>query len=72
CGKSFRKIHNHLCVEIRICDSYKCWTCEKSFNQRSHLIVHMRIHSGQQPYSCEDCGMSFSDHSNLNHHRRTH
>uniref|UniRef100_A0A8C5JVY4 C2H2-type domain-containing protein n=1 Tax=Junco hyemalis TaxID=40217 RepID=A0A8C5JVY4_JUNHY len=72
CGKSFRKIHNHLCVEIRICDSYKCWTCEKSFSRRSHLIVHMRIHTGQQPYRCEECGMSFRDRSNLNHHRRTH
>ncbi|NXI13874.1 ZN182 protein, partial [Irena cyanogastra] len=28
---------------------YRCLECGKSFRQRSHLICHQKIHTGEQP-----------------------
>ncbi|XP_068122435.1 zinc finger protein 426-like isoform X2 [Hyperolius riggenbachi] len=50
---------------------FECLRCEKSFNCRSHLIMHQRVHTRERPYVCE-CGKSFTQSSNLFRHQRSH
>ncbi|NXW74891.1 ZN256 protein, partial [Hirundo rustica] len=51
---------------------HKCWKCEKSFSQRSHLICHWGINTEDWPYECGACGKRFKSSSTLIVHKRIH
>ncbi|OJJ82278.1 putative C2H2 finger domain protein [Aspergillus glaucus CBS 516.65] len=48
--------------------------CGKSFNRKSDLCRHYRIHTNERPYHCnvQDCNKSFIQRSALTVHSRTH
>ncbi|OJJ02744.1 hypothetical protein ASPVEDRAFT_132872 [Aspergillus versicolor CBS 583.65] len=48
--------------------------CGKSFNRKSDLCRHYRIHTNERPYQCNfrDCHKSFIQRSALTVHSRTH
>uniref|UniRef100_A0A8C5LW80 Uncharacterized protein n=1 Tax=Leptobrachium leishanense TaxID=445787 RepID=A0A8C5LW80_9ANUR len=52
--------------------SFECLRCEKSFNCRSHLVMHQRVHTRERPYVCAECGKTFTQSSNLFRHQRGH
>lgn len=51
---------------------YKCDTCGKSFNQRSSLKTHQKVHTGEKPFKCELCEKPFAQKYLLRQHMKKH
>ena len=47
---------------------YKCNVCDKAFNQKGALQVHMSKHTGDRPFFCDFCPMTFAQRGNLRAH----
>lgn len=50
----------------------ECPYCLKTFNQSTHLDVHVRSHIGYKPYQCTVCLKRFTQGGNLRTHMRLH
>ncbi|XP_075698582.1 gastrula zinc finger protein XlCGF48.2-like [Rhinoderma darwinii] len=51
---------------------YSCSECDKSFNCKSELLMHLPVHSGDKPYNCSICGKCFTNLSYLITHGKIH
>lgn len=52
---------------------FKCHTCDRSFNQKSNLKRHERIHEMTNfGYKCRICGQLFSQNAYMEKHMRSH
>ncbi|KAM8834613.1 uncharacterized protein ACB058_016171 [Synchiropus picturatus] len=49
-----------------------CTDCGILFRSESHLMDHIRSHTGPKPFSCSVCNKAFSRHNTLLNHMGTH
>ncbi|XP_046899831.1 zinc finger protein 629-like isoform X2 [Hypomesus transpacificus] len=56
----------------RVKTRHQCQQCNRTFTSESHLISHMRTHTGEKPFQCQQCNKCFSLKGNLLQHIRTH
>jgi KRAB domain-containing zinc finger protein len=46
--------------------------CSNAFLKREHLVIHQRLHTGEQPFICNICSKSFPRKGSLLKHLRLH
>ncbi len=52
---------------------YVCEICQKAFNQKNALQIHLKKHTGDRPHKCPYCHMAFTQKGNLKTHiKRAH
>lgn len=52
---------------------FVCQICNKAFNQKNALNIHIKKHTGEKPHKCDYCELSFSQKGNLKTHiKRAH
>lgn len=77
CSKIFStngNLKNHVLAIHENNRPYKCSFngCNKSYSNKSRLIVHERTHTGIRPFQCKLCFKTFNEKGNLKTHMGFH
>ncbi|XP_022608688.1 zinc finger protein 568-like [Seriola dumerili] len=75
CGKCFKKdsyLIRHVDKSHKGHKAFKCLECNKEFDQRYQLVLHIRCHTGEKPFTCDYCGKAFVQNSSRLAHMRVH
>lgn len=78
CGHCKKVYHNRKDLLIHIAEShegqlsFKCFTCDKTYEKWSSLDIHEATHRIDKPYLCDLCGKNFKHSNNLRGHKRVH
>ena len=66
-----KRLNKTLEKESKI-NKFQCTLCQKGFQRRMHLIIHMRKHTGEKPFCCTICNARFPHNNTLTAHMRSH
>lgn len=71
--KNYYQKTRHM-MQVHNAEGIKCDLCEKKFNLKSNLMLHMRsVHLKERPYECSVCSMGFFIKRHmLGHYMATH
>ncbi|XP_047518303.1 zinc finger protein 728-like isoform X2 [Pieris napi] len=71
--KNYYQKTRHM-AQVHNVEGIKCDMCEKKFNLKSNLMLHMRsVHLKERPYACSVCSMGFFIKRHmLGHYLATH
>ncbi len=69
--RRFQK-HGEIEPELRPAEKPKCSVCDRICVDKSHLVIHMRQHTGEKPFKCTYCPKTWASKGNLNQHMKIH
>ncbi|XP_063864262.1 longitudinals lacking protein, isoforms H/M/V-like isoform X23 [Scylla paramamosain] len=61
--------HELPCPPTRL---HRCAYCSYTTKKKAHLVIHIRLHTGERPFSCSQCQFSTVTKERLKRHIRIH
>ncbi|XP_074476773.1 uncharacterized protein LOC141758867 isoform X1 [Sebastes fasciatus] len=65
-------VHETQSVPEPTNQAFTCVICGRITDSRSHMICHMRTHTGEKPFACPICGNRYKLKGHMKEHIRTH